>query len=108
MYPGTYHAPNNVKVSDEGTVVGPGLADPDRHVCVDLGLGKGRVNFDASPSILEHVPLAGWFQKGDRVRSLYMFPSLCIRPLSVWPCGPPVGQGEAPRTERSVTASWAS
>jgi hypothetical protein len=68
------HAPNNVKVGDEGTVVGPSndpsAGDADEHVCVDLGHGKGRVNFVGSPLNLEHVPLAGGFQKGDRVRSL--------------------------------------
>jgi len=38
-------------------------------VCVEFGADKGRINVLAKSQI-EHMPLAGGFQKGDRVRSL--------------------------------------
>jgi len=61
----------NVKVGDQGTVIGrsqkqelrigegwtPSSADEYKRVCVDMGPGKGRVNFVAS-SQLEHAPQA--------------------------------------------------
>jgi hypothetical protein len=53
---------SNVKVGDEGTVVGPNnnpsAADADQRVCVDMGPGKGRVNYVTS-SLIGDVPLAG-------------------------------------------------
>ena len=51
-----------MKVGDEGTVVGPNnnpsAADADQRVCVDMGPGKGRVNYVTS-SLIGDVPLAG-------------------------------------------------
>ena len=56
------HAPQNVKVGDEGTVQGPcndpSVADAHKRVCVDMGEGKGRVNLLGAAQ-LEGAPLAG-------------------------------------------------
>ena len=48
-------APYNVSVGDEGTVQGPSIdpriADAHERVCVDMGEGKGRVNFKGATQL---------------------------------------------------------
>ena len=64
----------NVHKKEAEAVVGPSTnpsaADADKRVCVDMGHGKGRVDYVADLKNLEHVPLAGGFQKGELVRAL--------------------------------------
>ena len=54
-----------LQVGDEGTVVGQ---DEEKHVCVDFGSNKGRLDFELPAFALEQVPLAGGFMKGDCAR----------------------------------------
>jgi hypothetical protein len=67
------YEPMNVRTGDEGIVVGPCLftdvPDAADRVNVDMGEGKGEVNFHIHNHI-EHVPLLGGYKKGDRVRAL--------------------------------------
>ena len=67
-------AHDKVGIGDVGTVTGPSsnqkAADQADRVNVDFGSDKGQFNFIAKSQI-EHVRLAGGFQKGDRVRSLF-------------------------------------
>ena len=56
------YAPQNVNVGDEGTVQGPSknpsAADAHKRVHVDMGAGKGIINFLGATQ-LEGAPLAG-------------------------------------------------
>jgi len=66
------HSAIHLVKGDVGTVVGPGtnkVIDQAERVCVDFGVGKGKANMLAT-RLIEPAPLAGGFQKGDRVNSL--------------------------------------
>ena len=71
----------HVVIGDVGTVVGScsnaEIANSVQRVCVDFGVGKGRLNVMAK-SRIEHVVLAGGFQKGDKVRSLADMPQIHV------------------------------
>ena len=76
------YEPMNVRTGDEGIVVGPCLftdvPDAADRVNVDMGAGKGEVNFHTHNHI-EHVPLLGGYKKGDRVRALVSHASRNIK-----------------------------
>jgi len=75
---------SNIKVGDEGTVVGPGIVfesqceNASEYLCVRFEGEKGMMNFHYRYGI-EHMPLAGGFQKGDRVLSLIEMPLFNIK-----------------------------
>ena len=67
------HTSSNVVKGDVGIVIGPAPLTIDDHaqrVCVDFGSGKGYINNVLVETQIGHVPLAGGFQRGDRVISL--------------------------------------
>jgi len=78
------HPPRNIKVGDEGTVIGPAIVfesdckNPSEYLCVKFEGDKGIRNFHYRYGI-EQMPLAGGFQKGDRVRSLIEMPLFNIK-----------------------------
>jgi hypothetical protein len=91
-----------IRKGDVGTVVGPcsddSAATKAERVCVDFGAGKGRANYN-SKSHLEHAPLAGGYQKGDRVASLIDYNTISKGDVGTV-IGPCADESEVAQAER--------